>query len=496
MRPVLVRKARFALAPSGAVVAALALATGCGPKEPGPDPVVQAADVAEWVGRIAADSTRGRDTPSPELDRLAAVVAAEFRDFGLTGDGDSLVQRYELSTRRLMPEASGVEWSRSDSPAGRMAFGPQVGLAQGTVPAAPLRGPVMVLGGAIDPVAIPGDRLRGRVVVWAADFTGPGAARADGIAATLVAGAPAGVIIVPNEAAVAGALLGGQAPERVTPPTPGLVFTALVASESAVAASTPALARAIRAARLQPGTVLDSIGLDATITIVDSAIAGPRRTAPNVFGIRRGDDARLREEYLVVSAHLDHLGVVPGADSIMNGADDNASGAAGVILLARTLSRPGLRLKRSVIFLLVSGEEKGLWGSAYFAEHPPVPLDRIAAVVNIDMIGRGWRDTVGVIGREFSSLGAVLDSVAAAHADLGVVPIGDVWPDQKRFFRSDQYSFARRGVTSLFLSSGYSEDYHAPSDSPDKIDAEKEARLLTLIGHFLVALANREGPFR
>jgi len=481
--------------PRGAGYLALLLALGCGPAGPAASPTVDSAAVAQWVGRIAADSTRGRNTPSPQLDRLATVIAGEFRQLGLEGR-DSLIQRYRLETRRLLPARSAIEWHRDGQSGGRLGFGPSVGLAQGTVPDAPLRGPVMLLGGDIDPLAIPGDRLAGNVVIWAADFTGPGAERADGIVASLLAGGPSGVIIVPDADPVAAALLGGQSPDRLTPPAPGLVFTALVASESELRSSAPALARAIAGARKAPGTVFDSTGFEATITLADSALAEPTASAPNVYGIRPGDDPALRNEFLIVSAHMDHLGMVPGPDSVMNGADDNASGAAGVILLAKALTRPGIRLGRSVLFLLVSGEEKGLWGSAYFAANPPVPLERVAALINIDMIGRGFRDSVGVIGREFSALGDVLDSVAASHPDLGITPIGDVWPDQKRFFRSDQYSFARRGVPSLFLSSGYSEDYHAPGDSPDKIDAEKEARLLTLIGHFVVTLANRPGALR
>ena len=121
-------------------------------------------------------------------------------------------------------------------------------------------------------------------------------------------------------------------------------------------------------------------------------------------GHPRGHRPGLKHEYLVFSAHMDHIGITPGLpDSVNNGADDDASGTTGVIELAEAFSRPGARPRRSIIFLTVSGEEKGLWGSRYFSEHPPVPIDRIVADLNIDMIGRNWRghdrgDREGALG--------------------------------------------------------------------------------------------------
>ena len=139
-----------------------------------------------------------------------------------------------------------------------------------------------------------------------------------------------------------------------------------------------------------------------------------RSRAPNTVGILEGSDPPLKNEYLVFSAHMDHIGITPGQpDSINNGADDDGSGTAGVMELAEAFSRPGARPKRSIIFLTVSGEEKGLWGSGYFTEHPPVPIDQIVADLNIDMIGRNWPDTIVAIGKEHSDLGATLERVNA-----------------------------------------------------------------------------------
>ncbi|HEY8197440.1 MAG TPA: M20/M25/M40 family metallo-hydrolase, partial [Gemmatimonadales bacterium] len=163
------------------------------------------------------------------------------------------------------------------------------------------------------------------------------------------------------------------------------------------------------------------------------------------------------------------------------GADDDASGTAGVIELAEAFSRPGARPKRSLIFLTVSGEEKGLWGSNYFATHPPVPLKQIVADINIDMIGRNWADTIVAIGKEHSDLGATLERVNAAHPELRMTAIDDRWPQERFYFRSDHYNFARKGVPILFFFNGVHEDYHEVSDSPEKIDSGKEARILKLL---------------
>jgi hypothetical protein len=207
------------------------------------------------------------------------------------------------------------------------------------------------------------------------------------------------------------------------------------------------------------------------------------RTAPNVVGVLEGSDPTLRREYVVLSAHMDHVGIgapVDG-DSIYNGADDDASGTAAVIELAEALSRPGARPKRSVIFLTVSGEEHGLWGSAWFSEHSPVPIADVVANLNIDMIGRNWKDTIVVIGKEHSDLGATLERVSRAHPELRMNPIDDLWPEENFYFRSDHYNFARKGVPALFFFNGTHPDYHGPDDEPDRIDAEKEARIIRLV---------------
>jgi hypothetical protein len=213
-------------------------------------------------------------------------------------------------------------------------------------------------------------------------------------------------------------------------------------------------------------------------------------SAPNAVGILPGTDPALRDEYVVVSAHMDHVGVNSGhgKDSIWNGADDDASGTSGVLALAEAFATAPPR--RSVIFLAVSGEESGLLGSAYFTTNPPVPIGKMVANLNLDMIGRNWKDSIVVIGQEHSDMGATMLRVAAAHPELGITPMPDPWPQENFFGRSDHFNFARRGVPALFFFNGTHEDYHQPSDSPDKIDAEKAARIVKLVYHVAGAIAN------
>jgi Zn-dependent M28 family amino/carboxypeptidase len=230
-------------------------------------------------------------------------------------------------------------------------------------------------------------------------------------------------------------------------------------------------------------------GLTLTVELRDTVLLA--LTAPNTVGILEGSDPELRREYLIYSAHMDHIGITPGQpDSINNGADDDGSGTVGVVELARAFSRPEARPRRSIVFLTVSGEEKGLWGSRYFSEHPTVPIHQVVADLNIDMIGRNWPDTIVAIGKEHSDLGTTLGRVNRAHPELGMTAIDDRWPQERFYFRSDHYNFARKGVPILFFFNGVHPDYHQVTDSPDKINSEKEARILKLLFYLGQELGN------
>ena len=217
-------------------------------------------------------------------------------------------------------------------------------------------------------------------------------------------------------------------------------------------------------------------------------------TAPNAVGILEGGDPQLKNEYVVFSAHMDHVGIrrAIDGDSIYNGADDDASGTIAVVEAAEAFASLNPRPRRSLIFLLVSGEEKGLWGSEYFSEKPTVPIERIVANLNADMVGRNWRDTIVVIGKEHSDLGTTLNRVNQQHPELNMTAIDDIWPNQRFYFRSDHYNFARKGVPILFFFNGTHADYHRPSDEVDKIDGEKASRIVKLMFYLGLDIANAD----
>ncbi|MDT8341998.1 MAG: M20/M25/M40 family metallo-hydrolase [Longimicrobiales bacterium] len=224
-----------------------------------------------------------------------------------------------------------------------------------------------------------------------------------------------------------------------------------------------------------------------------AAPVGPVPTAPNVVGILPGSDPLLSGEYLVFSAHMDHVGVRrpdESGDSIYNGADDDASGTATILEVAEAMAALAVPPRRSVIFVAVSGEERGLWGSEHFVASAPVPVSAMVANLNADMVGRNWTDTIVAIGKEHSELGAILERVNAAHPELGMTAIDDLWPDERFYFRSDHFNFARQGVPILFFFNGVHDDYHRPSDEVEKIDGEKTARIGRLLFYLGMEVAD------
>ena len=203
--------------------------------------------------------------------------------------------------------------------------------------------------------------------------------------------------------------------------------------------------------------------------------------SPNVAAILPGSDPNLKNEYVIFTAHLDHLGIGDpvNGDSIYNGAGDNASGTAALLEMARAFSELHPAPRRSLLFIAVTGEEEGLLGSDYYAHNPTVPITQIVANINMDEVSflYDFKDIVP-LGGEHSSLGAVADDVAR-HMGLIVSP--DPMPEEVYFIRSDQYSFILQGVPALYIGEGLqpvnpdldgkkmqldweAQRYHQPSD--------------------------------
>ncbi|HYW08540.1 MAG TPA: M20/M25/M40 family metallo-hydrolase, partial [Longimicrobium sp.] len=231
-------------------------------------------------------------------------------------------------------------------------------------------------------------------------------------------------------------------------------------------------------------------GLTASVALPQEALDNGR--APNVIAILPGSDPVLRNEYVVLSAHMDHVGVgAPvNGDSIFNGADDDASGTTALLEVAQAFANLRERPRRSIVFVHVSGEEKGLLGSEWYSDHPTVPLAGMVANINVDMIGRNSPDSVVVIGKNYSTLGQVANRVGAAHPELRLTLSDDIWPEERFFFRSDHFNFARKEVPSIFFFSGVHADYHQPSDEVEKVDTDKAARISRMVFYIANEIAN------
>ena len=228
-------------------------------------------------------------------------------------------------------------------------------------------------------------------------------------------------------------------------------------------------------------------------------------TSVNVVGLLEGTDRELRKEHIVLSAHLDHLGIGQpiNGDNLYNGAMDNAAGVASILEVARMWKASGATPKRSILFLAVTGEEKGLQGSKYFANHPTVPKESLVADLNTDMfLPLHPLKLVRVYGLEESTLG---DDIRAVCAAEGIQVQADPEPNRNIFIRSDQYSFIRRGIPSLFYGFGsepgspeeklqkdwHQNRYHGPSDDLSQpVDKAAAARFNYLLFGLSQRVAN------
>ncbi len=213
----------------------------------------------------------------------------------------------------------------------------------------------------------------------------------------------------------------------------------------------------------------------------------------NVVAWRRGSDARLASEWVVVTAHYDGQGVrhpdVYG-DSIFNAADDNASGTAALLEVARAFGRLASAPARSVAFVAFAGEERGLIGSWWFVDHPPTAMADMVANVNLDMVGRNSPAPLNNFGAAWSSVGAAARATAGSHPELGFQLVA-LTNEERGFERSDQFPFAWAGIPAVFLNTGPEPDYHTARDEATRIDDEKVSRVARLTLYLAHDLASR-----
>ncbi|NJC25468.1 M28 family peptidase [Neolewinella antarctica] len=222
----------------------------------------------------------------------------------------------------------------------------------------------------------------------------------------------------------------------------------------------------------------------------------------NIYGFVEGSDPQLKEEVLVISAHYDHIG--KRGDDVFNGADDNGSGTSTILEIAEaftTAKKAGAGPRRSVLFLLVSGEEKGLLGSEYYAAHPLFPLENTIADINVDMVGRvddehaDNPEYIYVIGsdRLSTELHEINERMNATFTNIELDYTYNAEDDPNRYYyRSDHYNFAVKGIPSVFFFNGTHADYHQATDTVDKINFDKMAKIGQLVFHTAWQLSNQD----
>ncbi|HYA17368.1 MAG TPA: M20/M25/M40 family metallo-hydrolase [Bryobacteraceae bacterium] len=451
---------------------------------------------------LADDRLEGRDTGSAGYLEAARYVARQFQMLGLKPCGTKgYFQPVKFETRRLDPRQSSLTLIH-DGVREPLVIGQDVNLSSSADMPPSVSAPVVFAGYGL---SIPGAAarsvdVRGKIVVYVA-ANGPPVAPAnvqsfyasagERWSALKQAGA-IGIAMIANprlEAAPAASAPAAPAARTVTPPAVLLAEPALqdtAGQQIALTLSRRGGERFFAGSGHSFDEIMKLAAANQPLPEFPLAVSMEARTsvkkeameAPNVVAMLAGSDAKLKREYVVVSAHLDHIGVgaAVNGDRIYNGAMDNASGVASVLEVARLLHASGLPPKRSVIFLVLTAEEKGLLGSKYFAHHPTVPESRIVADLNMDALLPLYDlKLLEVQGLDESTLG---DKIRAAAREFGVEAQSDREPEQNRFIRSDHFSFVREGIPALAFKFGYEygspeqkirldwwdRHYHKPSD--------------------------------
>ncbi len=469
-----------------------------------PLPADQAAMKAH-VLFLASDAMKGREAGSPEFDIAAQYVAAQFYAAGLRpgGDDGGYLQKVPLVSYRAASKGD-VVWTAAGGAAAR----PLV-FATDYVPAAnPARAdtvvsaPVVFVGyGIVAPQYgeddYAGVDVRGKIVAYfggaPARFGGEERAffgSPTSKVATAAAKGAVGIVNLENPRTAASRPFARTAqyydnprmtwamPDgtggTVAPATPVLgTISAVGAATLFAGAVTPWLAIAAEAAK--DDARFTAVALAGTLSVATTTRFTPASSS-NVAGMIPGSDPTIGKEVVVLSAHLDHIGVNKDGtgDRINNGALDNAIGIASLIEEAKRFTASGQPPKRTILFLAVTGEEKGLVGSDYFTNHPLVPLKSIVADVNLDMPILTYRfEDMIVYGAERSTLGPIV------RKSIGAIGVGlspDPMPEQGIFVRSDHFRFVQKGIPSVFLWPGQKgpgkvatdyfmqHNYHRPSD--------------------------------
>lgn len=451
---------------------------------------------------LASDAMKGREAGSPEYDIAAQYVASQFYAAGLkpAGDAGGYLQKVPLVSYKAADQGSFVWTARGGQPV-TLTFGEDY--APSPVPGhaeTSLSAPVVFVGYGIDAPQygqndFKGVDVRGKIVAFVPGtpaglggeeraFFGSAANKAALAAARGAVGAIQ--LVMPSavgrqrsfQMMAAGYVrprVGwANADGTVHNPTPGTPILGTLSAAGAAKLFGKDWDAVVKAAAAETPRYRP-VAARGTLTVALKTSATPMPSS-NVIGMIPGSDPKLKDQVVVLSAHLDHIGVNEGGDGdrINNGALDNAIGIASLIEEAKRFKESGKPPRRSVMFLAVTAEEKGLVGSDYFANNPTVPLTSIVADVNLDMpiLTYTFEDMI-VFGAERSTLGPIVRKAVGA---LGLPLSPDPMPEEGIFVRSDHFRFVQKGIPSVFLWPGQkgpgaaavktfmSNNYHQPSD--------------------------------
>lgn len=437
--------------------------------------VPTAVELRATVQALTTPEMAGRRSGTDGGDRAARQVAAWLGAAGLrpAGDAGTFLQWFVLGrARRLGPD------NRLDAAGRRLAPGrdwtPHGGSRTGAT-----AGRLVVAGYGVDAADDGWNDYAGldarNAVVLALDGAPPGrrATRLEKLVAARRHGASALLV-------VADAL-----PALDATAAPVDLFSGTVSSAGADALLAPSGRSIAQVERQLAGTRTPASFATATDVTLHVDLAHDGRRAANVIGILPGTDPALAGEAIVIGAHYDHIGVI--GEVVHPGADDNGSGTSVVVGLARAFAAAG-GAPRTLVFALFGGEELGLIGSSHYVSHPAVPLERTAAMLNFDMVGR-LRDQRLRLGGVDSGTGLRAAAEAAVRAS-GIAADLRGSPSSP----SDHSRFYAAGTPVLFFHTGAHEDYHRPGDTPDKLDADGMARVAAVGGDIVVRLAAGDRP--
>ncbi len=493
---------------------------------------------AAWFAHVqylASDERQGRLPGTPGFEAATQYVVSQFKAIGLQpAGGDGYLQRLKLLPTRVDSASSTVQIITASKPT-TLKLGEEITLSPHVAPGPAVDAPMVFIGYGLRLPArhiddYPGLDLHGKVAVFynsaPARLQGPLRAYARVPAQRWKALRAAGAIgIISINPPRPGAPPPPETPARpggaarvpgAGRPTmlfadpdletlPGLRLNATVLPRKADALLAPS---GHTLAELQPlidaGKPLPAFAMNATVHAVTVITQDAPIGTQNVVGLLEGSDPALKREYLVISAHLDHLGVgrPVNGDNIYNGAMDNASGVASVIETAKLLAA-GPRPRRSVLFIALTGEEMGELGSQYFATKPTVDKSHIVADLNMDM----FLPLFPLRYLEVQGLGeSTLGNDARAVAQVNDVEVQfDKQPDENRFIRSDQVNFVAQGIPALAFKFGWTPDspemkmfndwvktrYHQPSDDLEQpIDKAAAAHFDALLGQLATRVAD------